>query len=53
MSQDTEIYPDVSIWSGEPIKWIVPIIINLDEEKVVYVDEYPARYGPTLPGETD
>ena len=43
-----EVYPDVTIWFGEPIKWVVSMAINLDEEKVVYIEDYPARYGPTL-----
>ena len=41
------IYPEVIICFGEPRQWIVQVAVDLDTEKVVLVEEYPARGGPT------
>jgi hypothetical protein len=48
-----EVYPDVTIWFGEPIKWVVSVAIDLDEEKAVFIEDYPARNGPTIPEKSD
>jgi hypothetical protein len=46
VQKDAEIYPKVNISSGDPLRWIVSVAVDLDEEKVVYTDEYPPRYPP-------
>ncbi len=38
---DAEIYPDVTIWFGEPAEWIVSVAVDLETGKVVYAEGYP------------
>ncbi len=45
--EDAEIYPDVTIWFGEPAKWIVSVAVDLGSGKAVYDEDYPFRTGPT------
>ena len=47
--EDAEIYPNVTIWFGEPEEWTVSVAIDLDSEKVVYDEDYPARRGIIIP----
>ncbi len=47
--EDAEIYPNVTIWFGEPAEWIVSVAIDLNGERVVYDESYPARKGIILP----
>jgi hypothetical protein len=43
------IYPRVLIHFGEPEQWQVMVAVDLDTEEVVFVEENPARNGPTPP----
>lgn len=47
--EEAEIYPEVDIRFGKPAKQIVHIAVDLDKEKVVRVEEYPARKGIVIP----
>ena len=47
--EDAEIYPDVTIWFGEPAKWVVSVAVDLKAGKAVYDQGHPFRTGPTLP----
>ncbi|MDP2730850.1 MAG: hypothetical protein Q8O55_10270 [Dehalococcoidales bacterium] len=46
--RDADIYPEVTIWFGEPDKWGVDVAIDLEEEKVVFEEDYPARGMPPI-----
>jgi len=39
--EDAEIYPDVTIWFGEPAEWIVTVAVDLEAGKAVYTEGYP------------
>lgn len=47
--EDAEIYPNVTIWFGEPARWVVSVAVDLEAERAVYVEDYPFRTGPTPP----
>ncbi len=47
--EEAEIYPYVTIWFGKPGEWVVSVAIDLDNEKVVNVEEYSARKGIVIP----
>jgi len=47
--EDAEIYPDVTIGFGEPDEWVISVAIDLNSEKVVYDESYPARKGIIIP----
>ena len=48
--EEAEIYPDVTIGFGEPVEWIVSVAIDMETEKVVFDEAYPAR-GIVIPEE--
>ena len=39
--EDAEIYPDVTIWFGEPAEWIISVAVDLKAGKAVYTEGYP------------
>jgi hypothetical protein len=47
--QSAVFYSHVLIRFGEPEQWQVMVAVDLDTEKVVFVEENPARNGPTPP----
>jgi hypothetical protein len=54
--EDAEIYPDVTIWFGEPAEWIVSIAIDSETWEVVYQEGYynlshPDRFKGAMGGE--
>ncbi len=49
--RDADIFPDVTIWFGEPDEWVVSVAIDLEEEKVVFEEDYPARRELPIPPE--
>jgi len=40
------IYPNVTIWPGEPSKTVISIAVDLDKKKVVYDESYPNLSNP-------
>jgi len=44
--EEAEIYPNVTIWFGEPAEWVVSVAIDLETGKVVYVEGYPNLSNP-------
>ncbi len=47
--EDAEIHPSVTIWFGEPTEWVVSVAVDIDSEKVVLEESYPARKGIVIP----
>lgn len=45
---NAEIYPNVTIWFGEPKKWVVSVAVDVETGKVMYEEDYPYRTGPTI-----
>jgi len=48
-----EVYPCATIWFGEPNRWVVSVAVDLNEEKAVDVEDYPARNVPVIPDKTN
>jgi hypothetical protein len=42
------VYPNVTIWFGEPNRWIVSVAVGLKTGKAVFAETYPSRVPPTL-----
>lgn len=49
VSKSAVFYPRVVIDFGEPAQWQVSVAVDLEAEKVVLVEENPARNAPTPP----
>lgn len=46
VSESAAFYPAVTIRFGEPADWQVTVAVDLDTEKALIVQEYPAKKGP-------
>ena len=42
-TSDAELYPNVTIWFGEPNKWVVSVAVDLKTEGAVFEEGYPSR----------
>jgi len=48
VSESAVFYPAVTIIFGDPEDWQITVAVDLDTEKSVFVQEYPAQKGPQI-----
>jgi hypothetical protein len=46
VSESAVFYPAVTVISGDPEVWQITVAVDLDTEKSVFIQEYPAQKGP-------
>ena len=49
VSKESSFYPEVVIHFGEPAQWVFQVDIDLETERVLNIEEYPARRGIIAP----